>query len=282
MRSTRLFVCALLLLQSSALHAADNFVKEADIAYLGDAADTDYAKTQCKLDVYRPAGATGYATIVWFHGGGLTGGSRESGVTFAKRFTAEGFGVVLVSYRFSPKVKCPTYIEDAAASVAWTIRHIADYGGDPKKVFVSGHSAGGFLTAMVGMDPHYLGKHGLSPNDVAGYMPISGQMITHFTIRAERGIAGTQPIIDAFAPSYWVRKDAPPFLNIAGDHDMAARAEENVYFTAAMHAAGNMQAQCIVVKDRTHGSIVGHFKDADDEVAAAMLKFMHDVMNLRK
>lgn len=273
----RIAVVMLIVLAGGAGTArAADWVKVADVPYLGEAAETEYAKAQCRLDVYHPVDAKGYATIVWFHGGGLTGGTRQSGMGIVKRFVKEGYGVVLVSYRLSPKVKCPTYIEDAAASVAWTIKHIGDYGGDPKQVFVSGHSAGGYLTSIVGTDNRYLAAHGLSTSDLAGCLPVSGHTITHFTIRAERGIPGTRPIIDEFAPAYHVRKDAPPFLCIAGDHDMAARAEENVYFASVMRAAGNKHVECLIVPDRNHSTIVNQIGEADDAVAAAMLKFMRE------
>jgi len=229
-----------------------------------------------RLDAFKPAGKTDYATIVWFHGGGLKGGSRDSGSDIARRMTANGIGVVLVSYRFSPKVKCPTYIEDAAASVAWTIRNIAEHGGDPKNVFVSGHSAGGYLTLMVGLDNRYLAKHGLSSDDLAGLMPVAGQTITHSTIRGERGMPERRPFIDEFAPSYHARKDAPPIITFAAEHDMAMRVEENIYFVSAMKAAGHQRVELNVIKDRTHGSIGTSFSKPDDETTRLMLKFMND------
>lgn len=257
--------------------AGEPFVKTADIPYLGDAATDDYAKGQCRLDVFRPVDKKDYATIVWFHGGGLRGGSRDSGSDIARRMTANGIGVVLVSYRFSPKVKCPTYIEDAAASVAWTIRHIAEYDGDPKKVFVSGHSAGGYLTFMIGLDNKYLGRHGLSPADLAGCMPVAGQTVTHSTIRAERGMSEKQPLIDEFAPCYYAKKDTPPFILFAAEHDMAMRVEENVYFNSVMKAMGNKHCELHVIKDRTHGSVGTSFAKPDDETTRLMLKFIADV-----
>jgi acetyl esterase/lipase len=165
------------------------------------------------------------------------------GEALAKRFASEGVAVVLVSYRLSPKVKCPTYIEDAAAAVAWTLQNISKYKGDPAKVFISGHSAGGYLVGMIGLDEQYLAKHDLSPAKLAGLIPIAGQMVTHSTVRAEQGISEKRPVIDEFAPAYHVRKDAPPCLCIAGEHDAPARAEENIYFVAAMKAVGHKHTE---------------------------------------
>jgi acetyl esterase/lipase len=259
-----------------------HYVKVADIAYLGNAADTDYARSQCKLDIYYPKDVENYPSIVWFHGGGLRGGKRQTGKSFAERFTVEGIAVILVGYRFSPKVKCPVYIEDAAASVAWTINNIAKYKGDPKKVFLSGHSAGGYLTAMVGVDPSYLKKHNISTNQIAGLMPVSGQMITHSTVRGERDIPSTQPVIDRFAPAFHASKTIPPFLGIMGDKDLPARLEENTYMAAVLKAAGHKSSSCQIFRDRNHSSIAGRFKSKDDEVASAMLKFMKQVLDARE
>ncbi len=75
--------------------------------------------------------------------------------------------VATVDYRLYPSVTCPTYIEDAAASVAWVVKHIKRYGGNPNLVFVSGHSAGGYLTSMVDLDKRWLAPHNLDPDDLA-------------------------------------------------------------------------------------------------------------------
>ena len=109
--------------------------------------------------------------------------------------------VVGVNYRLYPKVKAPGYIEDAAAAVAWVFKNIGSYGGDPGSIFVSGHSAGGYLASMVGFDKSYLAKYDIDAYQIAGLIPFSGHTITHFTVREERGIEGTQPVIDEIGTS---------------------------------------------------------------------------------
>ena len=161
-------------------------------------------------------GKTGFATVVWFHGGGLTGGNRS----VPQQLKEQGLAVAAVGYRLHPQAKCPDYIEDAAAGVAWVFKHIEQYGGDPKRIFVSGHSAGGYLTAMVGLDKRWLARYGIDADRIAGLIPLSGQAITHFTVRSERGIPKTQPIIDELAPLYHVRPDAPPLVLILGDREL--------------------------------------------------------------
>jgi len=197
----------------------------------------DYLKERCVLDLYSPVDMKGFPTVVWFHGGGLTGGEKF----FPDALKEQGMAVVAVNYRLYPKIKAPVYIEDAAAAVAWVFNNIAAYGGDPELIFISGHSAGGYLTSMVGLDPSWLKKHDIDANRIAGLIPFSGHTITHFTVRKERGIEGTQPVVDELAPLFHVRKDAPPLLLITGDREMEmmGRYEENAYLERMMKVVGH-------------------------------------------
>ncbi len=201
----------------------------------------DYINSRCMLDIYFPKNVKDYATIIWFHGGGLTGGIKYIPEALMK----QGVCVVAVNYRLYPKIKAPTYIEDAAAAVSWVFKNIENYGGDPELIFISGHSAGGYLASMVGLDKSYLNKHGIDANNIAGLIPFSGHTITHFTVREERGIPGTQPIVDNLAPLYHVRADAPPLLLITGDREleMLGRYEENAYLMRMMKVIGHTETK---------------------------------------
>jgi acetyl esterase/lipase len=182
--------------------------------------------------------------------------------------------VVAANYRLSPKANYPSYIQDAAAAVAWTRGHIAEHRGDVKRLFVSGHSAGGYLTLMLGVDAHYLSDAGLDAGAVAGFIPVSGQTMTHYTVREERGIGQFTIIADEAAPVHYTRKDTPPFLVLYADRDMAARAEENAYFVAIMKGAGNTRVTGQLITDRTHGSIAGKISEEGDPAREAILKFV--------
>jgi len=253
---------------------AQGFTKTSDIAYRSEPIESDYAREQCKLDVYQPDGVEGYPTIVFFHGGGLRAGTRQSGELFARRFTAEGIGVVLVSYRLSPKATYPAYVEDAAASVAWTFEHIAGYGGDSDQIYLSGHSAGGYLTLMLGMDKRYLAEHGIEASQLAGLMPISGQTITHSTVRRERETPEGIITVDEAAPVYYAAEAGPPCLLICGGDDLPLRADENRFFFATQQNAGNKRVSYLEVEKRDHDTIYTQIENPDDEVALAMLAFM--------
>lgn len=203
---------------------------EENIPYYDSASQSSdtYLKERCKLDVYYPKNTTDVPTVVWFHGGGLENGEKH----IPEGLLEKEVIVVTVNYRMHPKVRHPVYIEDAAAAVAWTFENIKKYNGNAKKIFVTGHSAGGYLASMVGLDTSYLQKYGIDANQIAGLIPFSGHTITHFTIRKEMGIEGTQPIIDKYAPLFHVRKDAPPILLITGNREleMLGRYEEVAYF----------------------------------------------------
>ena len=209
---------------------------------------------RCFLDIRHPANQPGFATLVWFHGGGLTGGQREF-----PRYEGKGVALIAAGYRLSPQAKCPEFIEDAAAAVAWTVKHIAEYGGDPKKVFVGGHSAGGYLTLMVGVDPQWLAPYDLTPHSLAGLLPVSAQVTTHFHVKELRGIKGNSlvPVIDAFAPLHYVSNDLPPICLITGDRriEFKCRVEENELFYATLRNLGHPAVEFQELKDLDHGTV---------------------------
>jgi len=249
----------LFLLLSICLIGISSFAQKLDydtksnIQYYNSAINkTDsYINERCVLDIYYPKNTKGFATIVWFHGGGLTGGSKE----IPEALKNKGMAIIGVNYRLSPKAKAAKAIDDAAAAVAWVFNNISNYGGDPSLIFVSGHSAGGYLDLMIGLDKKYLQKEGIDANSIAGLIPFSAQCITHFEIRRENGIPETQPTIDAFAPLFFVRADAPPLLLITGDREleMLGRYEENAYLMRMMKLKGHKQTRLFELDGYNHG-----------------------------
>ncbi|WP_299465553.1 alpha/beta hydrolase [uncultured Gimesia sp.] len=220
---------------------------------------TDYMRERCKLDLYYPTTIKNFPTVVWFHGGGLKGGSKK----IPAELMNQGIAIVAVNYRLFPKAKKPAYLEDAAAAVAWTFQHISEYGGNPDLIFVAGHSAGGYLTSMIGLDRRWLVPYQIDPNQIAGLIPYSGHCITHMTVREEMGIEQDQPVIDDMAPLFHARKDAPPILLITGDRNLEfpTRYEENAYMHSLLKVVGHKQVQLMELQGFTHGSMLkpGHF-----------------------
>ena len=205
--------------------------------------DIPYAEPErCRLDMKWPAGQTNFPTVVWFHGGGLVGGN--------KHFISidDGIAQVAANYRLlgTNLTDGAVCIRDAAAAVAWTLENVSRYGGDPKKVYVSGMSAGGYLTMMVGMAPQYLRERGHAIGELAGIAPMSGQATKHFNVRKYSGDNDPQflPKIDELAPLRWCSKDIPPIVSICGEEpwEWKCRSEENRLLIASCVALGHKSA----------------------------------------
>lgn len=250
---------------------------EKDITYLINNAAADEDKfNSCKLDLYLPANAAhSYPLLVWFHGGGLQEGSRQDDAGIARRFAESGVAFATADYRLSPKVKYPVYIEDAAKAVAWAVTEGVKRGATPGAIFVGGHSAGGYLAAMLAMDEKYLKAAGVAPESIAGYLPVSGQLITHSTVRHERGLSRATILADEASPLYHVRRDARPMLLLVGDKDVAGRLEETQLFTTAMTGiAKNKTTSMQVIANRSHVNIYTRLLTTGDAAGPAMLEFI--------
>lgn len=232
-----------------------SYTTESNLHYYPDQINSsdEYINERCVLDIYYPENLENYATIIWFHGGGLTTGEKFILESMKKNQIA----IVSPNYRLYPKVKAPVYIEDAAAAVAWVFENIDRFGGDTSKIFISGHSAGGYLASMVGLDKRWLADHNIDANKIAGLIPFSGHTITHFTVREERGIPGTRPIVDDLAPLYHVRADAPPLILITGDRELEllGRYEENAYMYRMMKVAGHTNTKILELDGYDHGMV---------------------------
>jgi alpha/beta superfamily hydrolase len=245
-----------------------------DVIYSGPAS----ADNPRRLDVFTPDHpAKPFPLVIWFHGGSMTAGTKNSKIdrTVAARWTAHGIGIINADYRLSPSVKFPAYVEDAAQAVAWAVREAVALGADPTAIFVSGHSAGGYLAAMLAMDEKYLRAAGLEPSQIAGYFPLSGQMTTHFTVCKERSLNNLAVIVDDAAPAHFVRATIPRLLLLIGDHDWPARLEENQFLAAQLtQVAKSKNVSFRIIADRTHTSIYEKLLTPGDAAGAAMLEFI--------
>lgn len=144
-----------------------------DLAYQSEAADP----VRHRLDLYLPKGVKSFPVLVLVHGGAWSvGDNRSAGLypSVAEFLAGRGIGVVMPNYRLFPGVKHPEPAKDVARAVAWTRANIARHGGDPKRLFLSGHSAGGHLAALLAADESYLRAEGMSPADLRGVIAVSG------------------------------------------------------------------------------------------------------------
>lgn len=239
------------LLSFYSIFCQTNYQVKSNISYRSG--DDSYMQERCKLDVYYPENQEMFPTIVWFHGGGLSSGNKH----LPEQLKNAGFAIVAVNYRLLPKASLTDCLDDAAAAVAWTFKNIASLGGDPQKIFVSGHSAGGYLTSMIGLDKKWLDQFDIDANNIRGLIPFSGHAISHFAYRQQKGMKETQPSIDEFAPLYYVRADAPSLIIVSGDREMEmlGRYEENAYFWRMMKVAGHQQTYLYELDGYDHGAM---------------------------
>ena len=212
-----------------------------------------YAKERCKLDVYYPTDQKDAPVVVWFHGGGIEGGSKH----IDPQLKNCGLVVVAANYRLLPNAPIDDILDDAAAAVAWTYKNITKYGGSNRKIFVAGHSAGGYLLDMIGLDKHWLQKYGVDADSLAALVPFSGQCITHYNIRKQQGIGPLQATIDQYAPLTYVRPDAPPIIIISGDRELElfGRYEEQAYFWRMLKLVGHKDVTLYEMQGYDHGSM---------------------------
>lgn len=129
------------------------------------------------LDLYLPKGRRDFPVVFLVHGGAwVCGDNRCCGLysSVGEFLARHGIGAVLPNYRLSPMVKHPEHIKDVARAFAWTRRNIGDHGGDPDKLFLAGHSAGGHLVALLATDDRYLRDEGLKADVIRGVISVSG------------------------------------------------------------------------------------------------------------
>ena len=126
------------------------------------------------LDVYAPANAKNLPVAFWIHGGGWHIGDKSEVKLKPQAFMDKGFVFVSVNYRLMPAVDMGALVRDVAQSFRWVEDHIAEFGGDPKRVLVAGHSAGAQLAALLCTDERYLKEQGISFDVLKGCMPLDG------------------------------------------------------------------------------------------------------------
>lgn len=269
---------AVLLALAVPLQGAD--VREVrDLAYL----DGPEADPKQRLDLYLPKDATNAPVLMWIHGGGWKTGDRSWYRELGLRFAESGIAFAAISYRLSPKVKHPAHVEDCARAFAWLRAHAAEYGGDPDKLFVSGQSAGGHLSALLALDPAYLRAQGVPDGAIKGVIPMSGV----YTIPALP--AGTKGMLSMFPDSFGsdpetcraaspirhVANLACPMLVLTESEDLGAIRPGTERFHRALEKAGAKDVTFLDAENRNHFTIVMQLaRKGDDPSRTAMIAFI--------
>lgn len=190
------------------------------------------------LDVYLPD-AEEFPVFVYFHGGGITSGSKGKN-PFVEFLAQKGIAVVDANYRLYPEAKFPEFIEDAADAVKWAQDNMGAY-GKVTGLFVGGSSAGGYISQMLCFDKRYLEKVGIDADKISGYVLDAGQPTAHFRVLKEFGIDSRRVIIDEKAPIFYIddtRVYAPMQIFVA-EFDMENRYEQTQLLMSTMKHFGH-------------------------------------------
>lgn len=191
------------------------------------------------LDLYLPD-KENFPVFIYFHGGGLEAGDKAHDVIFKEYLVNCGIAVVAANYRMYPEAHYPDFLEDAAATVKWTVDHIREY-GKITDIFVGGTSAGGYISMMLCFDSKWLGAHGIDPISVKGWVHDAGQPTAHYNVLREKGIDTRRVICDDTAPLYHVGEKSAysPMLFIVSDNDMQNRYEQTMLMQSTLKHFGH-------------------------------------------
>jgi acetyl esterase/lipase len=257
---------------------------------------TDSGHGRHVLDVYAPRDAKNLPVVFWIHGGGWQTGDKSSVQNKPQAFMDKGFVFVSTNYRLLPDVEMQTIFRDIAKSIRWVHEHIAEHGGDPKRLLVMGHSAGAQLAALISIDDRYLKEEGLSLSIIKGCVPVDGDTFdvpaiieTAETRRRVHGLPqarvghrekfGNDPARhrDYSAVTHVAsNKGIPPFLilHVAEHPDTSAQAQR---LASALKEAG-VSVKVFGGRETTHNKINADLGLPDDLATKALFEFVGEAL----
>ena len=240
------------------------------------------------LDIYTPQHAQGLPLMVYVHGGGWSMGDKASSVgSQPQAFTEHGYIYVSINYRLSPSVVHPVHVQDVAAALEWIKENINDYGGDPKRIFLMGHSAGAHLVALVATNETYLNFYGDGLSlikgviglDGGGYdIPLNMQSADALLHNLYTQTFGEDPQTWQDASPYYhlqVGKEIPPFLLVHAGQREISRVE--AYEMQETLLSIGVRAELFHAFDKNHGSLNRDLGIPDDETTRIIFGFLESL-----
>ena len=238
--------------------STDTYRRAKNIAYGPDGG----AQGRQKLDVYQPLNSANAGTgrapvVVFFYGGSWSSGDRADYRFVGEALASQGIVTVIADYRLSPSVRYPAFLEDSALAVRWAFDQAEQYGGNPAKVFVMGHSAGAYNAAMLALDKRWLGGVGLGPERLAGWIGLAGpydflpigDAQTQVAFNWPNTPADSQPLVFASAAS-------PPALLLAPTHDKVVNPQRSTVAMANKLKASGVKVQSELFDTVSHVTLV--------------------------
>jgi acetyl esterase/lipase len=263
---------AALPLRVSAQNPAGVVVKKDLVYFEGPAEEA----ARHRLDLYLPEGKKDFPLLMFVHGGAWKTGTKDLYRPLGEAFAQRGIGLAVPGYRLSPAVRHPEHVKDVARAFGWLSRNAKAHGADPRRLYLSGHSAGAHLVALLALDPRYLKAEGTGIEQVRGVIGVSGPY---------RLPSGTFPDVfgqdaatydDAFPLAHVKDQPAekvPPFLILYADQDYAGLPLSGRTLAAALNAHGAKATDREIV-ERNHISIIVNAARAEDPLLNAMVEFI--------
>jgi arylformamidase len=267
---------------------ANTMIVKRDIAYF---AVEGVNPKLLSLDIYSPAQAQNAGVVLGIHGGAWSFGDKANGGFAANKatfFTSHEYIFVSINYRLSPAVQHPTNVQDVASAISFVYQHIAEYGGDPNRIALIGHSAGAQLAALVATDERYLQAHDLGLNILRGVVLLDG---AGYDLPAQIKVGG--PILknyylDTFTTDEASQRDASPLFHVAAGKSIppfliipiASRTDSQAQSQAlagALQAAG-VQAEVVIAENKTHETLNTEFGLPDDIPTQIALTFLESIL----
>lgn len=192
-----------------------------------------------KLDVYAPEERGAPAPVVFFiYGGGWSRGERGEYEFVGRALAARGFVTVIADYRLYPEVRYPDFLEDGARALRWVQDNIANYGGDPNRLFLAGHSAGAYNAAMQALDPSFRAEYGVTM-PILAVAALSGPYDFYpFEYGEVRDVFGEAPNPQGTQPINLITAEAPPMYLATGTTDPIVRVQNTERFAERLRAQG--------------------------------------------
>lgn len=248
------------------------------------AMDIPYAsRTRQKLDVYVPrarrSDAPAAPVIVFFYGGGWASGDRGDYRFVGEALTSQGFIAVVPDYRIHPEAQFPNFVMDGAKAMRWVKDNIARYGGDPRQLFVMGHSAGAHLAAMLTLDWRYLTAAGMTPRDLRGMIGFAGPYDSpYLPTTTFNTVFGPEQGRWRSRPINFVDGRNPPMLLMTGDSDGIV-SPVNTHRLAERITAHGGQVDVIELPDLAHAEIIARLAAplrGDGDVLRRLAQFVRE------
>ena len=250
-----------------------DFERRANLAY--------GAHARQRLDVYRPMSrgnqgndAHARPIVVFWYGGSWERGRKEQYRFVGAALADAGYVAVLPDYRVHPEVRFPAFVDDGAAALAWVAEHAAELGGDPRRIYVAGHSAGAHIAAMLAYDASRLAAAGLPAATVRGYIGLSGPYALDPNDDTLRTIFSAPYAHADWQPVQRVRTGAPPALLIHGDADDVVSVNHARRMTEKLDELG-IRVELRTYSGRGHADTVAAFAKPAPRKLPVMAEIAH-------